>query len=72
MAGLRQLGIYIQSWRVREAIVRGDPISHTNGWGQRIESHPYSVPHPNFLWYIDSNLKLRHWRMHALMDFPSA
>ena len=23
---------------------------------------PYRVPHPNFLWHIDSNLKLRHWR----------
>ena len=57
IAGLRQHGIYIQSWRVREAIVRVDPINRANRWGQRIERRPYSVPHPNFLRHIDSNLK---------------
>lgn len=70
MAGLRQRGIYIQRRRVREAIVRVDPINRANRWGQRIERRPYSVPHPNFLWHIDSNLKLRHWRMviHGCID----
>ena len=30
MAGLRQCGVYIQSWRVRESIARVDP-SHQQG-----------------------------------------
>ena len=70
MAGLRQRGIYVQRWRVREAIVRVDPINRANRWGQRIVRRPYSVPHPNFLWHMDSNLKLRHWRMciHGCID----
>ena len=55
---------------MREAIVRLDPINHANRWGQRIVRRPYSVPHPNFLWHMDSNLKLRHWRMciHGCID----
>ena len=70
MAGLRQRAIDVQRWRVREAIVRLDPINHANRWGQRIVRRPYSVPHPNFLWHMDSNLKLRHWRMciHGCID----
>ena len=70
MAGLRQRGIDVQRWRVREAIVRLDPINRGNRWGQRIVRRPYSVPHPNFLWHMDSNLKLRHWQMciHGCID----
>ena len=47
-----------------------DPINRANRWGQRIERRPYSVRHPNFLWHIDSNLKLGHWRMviHGCID----
>ena len=70
MAGLRQRGIYVQRWRVREAIVRVDPINRANRLGQRIVRRPYSVPQPNFLWHMDSNLQLRHWRMciHGCID----
>ena len=70
MAGLRQRGIYLQRWRVRESILRVDPINRANRWGQRIQRRPYSVPHPNFLWHIDTNMKLRHWRMciHGCVD----
>lgn len=70
IAGLRQRGIYLQRWRVRESIVRVDPINRANRWGQRIIRRPYSVPHPNFLWHIDTNMKLRHWRMciHGCVD----
>ena len=70
IGGLRQRGIYMQRWRVRESIIRVDPINHANRWGQRIVRRPYSVPHPNFLWHIDTNMKLRHWRMciHGCVD----
>ena len=70
IAGLCQRGLFIQRWRVREAIMRVDPINRANRWGQRIQRRPYSVPHPNFLWHIDTNMKLRHWRMciHGCVD----
>ena len=58
MAGLQQCGIYIQRWRVRESI---DPINHAKRWGQRIQRRPYSVPRPNFLRHIDTNMKWHHW-----------
>ena len=44
---LCERGILLPRWRVREAIVRVDPISRVNRWGQRIVHHPYCVPHSN-------------------------
>ena len=70
MAGLRQRGVYIQRWRVRESIIRVDTINRANRWGSRILRRPYSVPHPNYLWHMDTNMKLRHWRfcIHGCVD----
>ena len=70
IGGLRARGIYVQRWRVREAIIRVDPINRANRWGERIVRRPYSVPHPNFLWHIDTDIKLRHWRLsiHGCVD----
>ena len=70
MAGLRQRGVYIKRWRVRESIIRVDPINRANRWGSRILRRPYSVPHPNYLWHMDTNMKLRHWRfcIHGCVD----
>ena len=67
---LRRHGILVQRWRVREALVALDPISRASRWAQQIPRRPYRVPHPNFLWHIDSNLKLRHWRfvVHGAID----
>lgn len=49
MAGLRQRGVYIQRWRVRESIILVHPINRANRWGSRILRRPCSVPHPNYL-----------------------
>ena len=70
IGGLRARGIYVQRWRVREAIIRVDPINRANRWGERIVRRPYSVPHPNVLRHIDTNIKLRHWRVfiHGCVD----
>ena len=59
---LRRRGIWVQCWRVRDALINLDPIGRACRWAQQIPRRPYRVPHPNFLWHIDSNLKLRHWR----------
>ena len=59
---LRRRGIFVQRWRVRDALINLDPIGRASRWVQQIPRRPYRVPHPNFLWHIDGNLKLRHWR----------
>lgn len=41
IAGLRQRGLFVQRWRVREVIMRVDPINRVNRWGQRIQWRPY-------------------------------
>lgn len=67
---LRRRGIWVQRWRVRDALINLDPIGRACRWAQQIPRRPYRVPHPNFLWHIDSNLKLRHWRfvIHGCID----
>ncbi|XP_048586325.1 uncharacterized protein LOC125568343 [Nematostella vectensis] len=70
IAGLRRRGLWIQRWKVRESIVIVDPINRANRWAQRIVRRPYSVPNPNFLWHIDTNMKMRRWQMciHGCVD----
>ena len=70
IAGLRRRGLFVPRWRVREALIRVDPINRANRWGQRIVRRPYCVPHSNFLWHMDTNMKLRHWRLciHGCVD----
>ena len=59
---LRRRGICVPRWRVCDALVTLDPIGRACRWAQQIPRRPYRVPHPNFLWHMDSNLKLHHWR----------
>lgn len=42
-----------------------------NLWGQRIQWRPFSRPHPNFLWHINTNMELHHWQMriHGCVGF---
>ena len=67
---LRRRGIWVQRWRVRDALINLDPVGRACRWAQQIPRRPYRVPHPNFLWHIDINLKLRHWRfvIHGSID----
>ena len=58
MASLRQRGVYIQRCRVRESIIRADPINRANRRGSRILRWPYSVPHPNYLWHMDTKYEI--------------
>ena len=70
IAGLRRRGLFVPRWRVREAVIRVDLINRANRWGQRIVRRPYCVPHSNFLCHMDTNMKLRHWRLciHGCVD----
>ena len=70
MACFRQCGVYIQRWQVRESIIQVDPINRANRWGSRILHRPYSVPHPNYLRHMDTDMKLRHSRfcIHGCVD----
>lgn len=47
---LRRRGIWVQRWRVRDALINLDPIGRACRWAQQIPRRPYRVPHPNFFW----------------------
>lgn len=58
---LRSLGVFVQRYRLRDSIHRVDPIATALRWALPIKRRPYSVPSPNSLWHIDSNMKLIRW-----------
>ena len=47
---LRSRGLRIQRERIREAIIRVDPITTTLGNARRVVRRRYNVPCPNALW----------------------
>ena len=70
MGALRNRGIKVQRWRLRELMRELDPIGTALRWGQSICRRKYYVPAPNSLWHIDGNHKLISWRIviHACID----
>lgn len=67
---LRARGIYIQRWKIRNALQRIDPINRAIRRRYAIQRRLYNVTKPNQLWHIDSNHKLIHWRfvLHGCID----
>lgn len=53
---LRSRGTVVPRRRVREVIHRIDPINVLLRWQPRIQRKPYSVPGPNSLWHLGTNL----------------
>ena len=51
-------GIYIQRWKVREALETIDPVNRATRRRYSIQRRLYNVRKPNHLWHIDSNHKL--------------
>ena len=58
---MHSIGRKVQRFRIRNSIYRVDPINTALRWSEPIQRRPYSVPAPNSLWHIDSNLKLIRW-----------
>ena len=67
---LRARGIYVQRWRIREAVQRIDPVNRTIRRRYAIQRRLYNVRKPNHLWHMDSNHKLIHCRfvLHGCID----
>ena len=67
---LSSMGVKVKRQDLRESIHR---VDHDNVMKRRrftIKHRTYSVPHPNYLWHLDSNHKLIKWRFvfHAAVD----
>ena len=50
LGALRQRGIHIQRWRVRDAICHVDPLTRAMRRSVAIIRRAYNVPCPNALW----------------------
>lgn len=67
---LRSQGTFVQRRRIRESVLRINPIRAIVRWQQTITRRSYSVPGPNSLWHIDSHHSLIRWRfvVHGCID----
>ena len=52
IGALRSQGVFVQRWRVRESILRVDPIGRACRRRRVIFRRQYSVPRHNALWYV--------------------
>lgn len=59
---LQQRGIFLQRYRIRESIIRVDPLRSALRWQQVVARRTYSVPGANSLWHIDGHHSLIRWR----------
>ncbi len=67
---LKSLGIRVQHWRIREALIRVDPAGSRLRWACLIRRRKYSVPGPNSLWHMDGHHSLITWGfvVHGIID----
>ena len=67
---LKSLGKKIQWQRIRESILRINPLRAIIRWQQSISRRSYWVPGPNSLWHIDGHHSLIRWRfvIHGCVD----
>ena len=62
IGSLKARNVNVQRERVRESLLRVDPIGRQMLRRYAICRKVYSVPGPNCLWHIDSNHKMITWR----------
>ncbi|XP_067266982.1 uncharacterized protein [Chanodichthys erythropterus] len=70
---LRGEGLFVQRWRVQEALTQIDPTATARRWSSSIARRVYHVPHPNSLWHIDGNMRFIRWGfvVHGAIDGKS-
>ena len=59
---LRDRGISVQRYRLRESVARTDPLRRHVRWHQVVSRRAYSVKRSNSLWHIDGHHSLIRWR----------
>ncbi len=57
-AEIRRQGIWIPRNRIRDSLIRQDPLLRSTQAKRAVFRRHYKVAAPNSLWHIDSNLKL--------------
>ena len=62
IGSLKARNINVQRERVRESLLRTDPVGRKMRRRYAICRRVYNVPRPNYLWHIDSNHKMITWR----------
>lgn len=67
---LRSCGLKIQRTRVRESMLRIDPVGLQRRLRRILHRRSYSVPSPNSLWHLDGHHKLIRWGIivHGAID----
>lgn len=67
---LRSCGLKLQRARVRESMLRVDPIGVQRRLRRALHRRRYNVPAPNSLWHVDGHHKLIRWGIvvHAAID----
>jgi len=60
---LRQTGISVQRYRLRDSFHRINSIGVSERKRGRLHRRVYEVMGPNHLWHIDTNHKLIRWRV---------
>ena len=67
---LQSRGVFVQRHRVRQSVLRINPIASLSRWHQVVSRRSYSVPGPNSLWHIDGHHSLVRWRfiIHGSID----
>ena len=67
---LKCRGVFLQRHRIRQSVLRTNPIGALTRWQQAISRRSYSVPGPNSLWHIDGHHSLIRWRfvVHGCID----
>ena len=59
---LKDKGVFVQQYCLRESIARTDPIRRHVRWHQVVSRRTYSVQRSNSLWHIDGHHSLIRWR----------
>ena len=55
---LQSKGVRVQWKRIRQSLLRTDPIGLMERWTRTIKRRQYNVKYPLSLWHIDGNHKL--------------
>lgn len=59
---LKEKGIKVQRYRIRESNARTDPLRRSLRWHEALTRRSYSVQGANSLWHIDGHHSLIRWR----------
>ncbi|XP_062870184.1 uncharacterized protein LOC134332458 [Trichomycterus rosablanca] len=58
---LHARGLLVPRRKVREMMVRINPMATARRWSSAVSRRVYHVPYPNSLWHIDGNMRLIRW-----------